>query len=75
MQHESEAVKRDAGLMEGGGRGRKLGDVIKSTVSTEVVDGVKYVNGVVCGDDKRYHPPGTYTLHLQPTPYTPESKP
>ena len=55
-EHETEAEKREAGLMPGG-RGRSGGDVIGGSVATDVVDGVKTIKGVVCGYDRKYHPP------------------
>ena len=55
-QHETSAQKRKAGLMAGG-RGRSAGDVIKSYVTIQVVQGAKTISGIVCAYDKQYHPP------------------
>jgi len=54
--HETEAQKRQGGLVAGG-RGREGADVIQSNVVANVVDGVKTIDGIVCGYDKEYHPP------------------
>ena len=56
LQTETDAAQRAAGLLSGA-RGRSGVDVIQVSVESEEVDGVTYVHGIVCGDDRRYHPP------------------